>query len=277
MAARKNPAPRAIKTSKPKAKKPSAAKPSVSRTAAKSVAKKPVAKKPVAKKKVASTKKPTAAKPVKKPAVKRASAKPAAAKTATKRSAKRAIPKAEKKPAEKTSGTRSAKTSLSKVAASHSDVAVGIAARKAAAKAKSTARMAPVHAKSVKSDLKKLSKAKSAQYESSLLRIRDELSRQIAFLRGTSLTRADEVNAEEDGSDAFERQLALKLAANENDAVFEIDEALQRIRDGVYAVCEDCSCIIGSARLKALPFARQCVECKARAEKNGSSPPRRFL
>ena len=85
------------------------------------------------------------------------------------------------------------------------------------------------------------------------------------------------MNAAEDGSDAFERQLALKLAANEGDAVFEIDEALQRINEGTYAVCEDCECIISPARLKALPFARQCVECKQMAEKNGGYQQRRFF
>ncbi len=108
------------------------------------------------------------------------------------------------------------------------------------------------------------------------MRLRDELSRQIAFLRGTSLTREDEVNVAEDGSDAFERQLALKLAANEGDAVFEIDEALQRIREGVYAQCEDCGCIISAGRLNALPFARRCIKCKSLADKSGGYQQRRF-
>jgi len=124
---------------------------------------------------------------------------------------------------------------------------------------------------------KKLTKAQARKYEAMLLRIRDELSRQIAFLRGTSLTRADEVNPEEDGTDAFERQLALKLAANEGDAIFEIDEALMRIKEGTYAVCEECGCIISPPRLKALPFARHCVECKSRSEKNGGYSQRRFF
>ena len=138
------------------------------------------------------------------------------------------------------------------------------------------ARKAPLPSKK-KGNSKKLTKAQARKYEAMLLRIRDELSRQIAFLRGTSLTRADEVNPEEDGTDAFERQLALKLAANEGDAIFEIDEALMRIKEGTYAVCEECGCIISPPRLKALPFARHCVECKSRSEKNGGYSQRRFF
>ncbi len=84
------------------------------------------------------------------------------------------------------------------------------------------------------------------------------------------------MNIAEEGSDAFERQLALKLAANEGDAVFEIDEALQRIKEGVYAQCEDCGCIISSVRLNALPFARRCIKCKSISENNGGYQQRRF-
>lgn len=158
----------------------------------------------------------------------------------------------------------------------HAAIAKGIEARKAAAKAKNLARF-PRLAVSHTKTTKKLTAEQSKVYEQMLLRLRDELSRQIAFLRGASLTRSDEVNPEEDGSDAFERQLALKLASNEGDAIFEIDEALQRIKDGVYAICQDCGCIVNSARLKALPFVRRCVECKRVAEKKRTVDDRRYF
>ncbi len=158
----------------------------------------------------------------------------------------------------------------------HGDIAKGIAERKAAAKAKSIARLSRPAAEK-NTHRKKLTAKQSKDYENMLLRLRDEISRQIAFLRGASLTRSDEVNPEEDGSDAFERQLALKLASNEGDAVFEIDEALQRIKEGVYGICQDCGCVISPARLKALPFARRCVVCKTVAEKDRSVSDRRYF
>lgn len=166
--------------------------------------------------------------------------------------------------------------SFSTIMQGHAAIAKGIEARKAAAKAKNLARFPHTATLRIKTT-RKLTEKQSKAYEQMLLRLRDELSRQIAYLRGASLTRSDEVNPEEDGSDAFERQLALKLASNEGDAIFEIDEALQRIKDGTYAICEDCGCIINSPRLKALPFVRRCVECKRIAEKKRTADDRRYF
>jgi histone H1/5 len=293
MAAKKQAAPKAKKTvkKKPVAKK-TAKKAATKKPVAKKAAKKPAAKKPAVKKvakkapaKKTSAKKPAAKKPAdkkmaKKPAAKKSVAKKPAKKAAAKKPAKKAVvtkPAAKAAPAKRKAAKKStSKTSLSKSGAAADAVAKGIAARKAAAKAKSAARFVPLPNKK-KGNAKKLTKAEAKTYEAMLIRIRDELSRQIAFLRGTSLTRADEVNPEEDGTDAFERQLALKLAANEGDAIFEIDEALVRIKEGVYAICEDCGCIISPARLKALPFARQCVECKSLCERSGGYSQRRFF
>ena len=46
----------------------------------------------------------------------------------------------------------------------------------------------------------------------------------------------------------------------------QIDEALRRLEDGTYGTCEDCSRQINPERLKAMPFARRCVECQQKAE-----------
>jgi DnaK suppressor protein len=46
----------------------------------------------------------------------------------------------------------------------------------------------------------------------------------------------------------------------------QIDEALRRVDEGVYGVCEDCSREISEARLQAIPFVRRCLECQQKAE-----------
>ena len=46
----------------------------------------------------------------------------------------------------------------------------------------------------------------------------------------------------------------------------QIDEALRRLQDGTYGTCEDCTREINPERLKAMPFARRCVECQQKAE-----------
>jgi RNA polymerase-binding transcription factor DksA len=64
------------------------------------------------------------------------------------------------------------------------------------------------------------------------------------------------------GSDAYDRDFALSLLSQEQDALFEIDEALKRISKGAYGVCEMSGKQIPKARLEARPFARFTVECQ---------------
>lgn len=69
------------------------------------------------------------------------------------------------------------------------------------------------------------------------------------------------------GSDAYDRDFALNLLSQEQDALFEIDEALKRILRGTYGTCEMSGKQIPKARLEARPFARFTVECQGEIEK----------
>ncbi|MEA3213187.1 MAG: DnaK suppressor protein [Chthoniobacter sp.] len=69
------------------------------------------------------------------------------------------------------------------------------------------------------------------------------------------------------GSDAYDRDFALSLLSQEQDALYEIEEALKRIELGSYGVCEMSGKAIAHARLEALPFARYTVECQSQLEK----------
>lgn len=69
------------------------------------------------------------------------------------------------------------------------------------------------------------------------------------------------------GSDAYDRDFALSLLSQEQDALFEIDEALKRIVKGTYGVCEMSGKNIPKARLEARPFARFTVECQNEIER----------
>lgn len=69
------------------------------------------------------------------------------------------------------------------------------------------------------------------------------------------------------GSDAYDRDFALSLLSQEQDSLYEIDEALKRIENGTYGVCEMSGKLIPHARLEALPFTRYTVECQAELEK----------
>jgi DnaK suppressor protein len=69
------------------------------------------------------------------------------------------------------------------------------------------------------------------------------------------------------GSDAYDRDFALSLLSQEQDALFEIDEALKRIAKGAYGTCEMSGKTIPKARLEARPFARFTVECQNEIER----------
>jgi len=64
-----------------------------------------------------------------------------------------------------------------------------------------------------------------------------------------------------------DRELELLLGDREREKLHAIDEALLRIKEGDYGICEECEEEIPLGRLKAMPFARLCVKCKSDMEK----------
>jgi len=73
------------------------------------------------------------------------------------------------------------------------------------------------------------------------------------------------------GSDAYDRDFALSLLSQEQDALYEIDQALKRIELGTYGICEMSGKSISHARLEAIPFARFTVECQSQLEKQNKA------
>ncbi|HPA19423.1 MAG TPA: TraR/DksA C4-type zinc finger protein [Verrucomicrobiae bacterium] len=69
------------------------------------------------------------------------------------------------------------------------------------------------------------------------------------------------------GSDAYEKDFALSLLSQEQDSLYEIDEALKRIHEGNYGICEKSGKRIPHERLEAIPWARLTVECQAEMER----------
>ena len=68
------------------------------------------------------------------------------------------------------------------------------------------------------------------------------------------------------GTDSHEQDISLGLMENETDELHEIQEAFERIKDGSFGLCETCKKKIPKERLKAIPYARLCVNCKKKEE-----------
>ena len=73
------------------------------------------------------------------------------------------------------------------------------------------------------------------------------------------------------GSDAYDRDFALNLLSQEQDALYEIDEALKRIELGTYGICEMSGKPINHERLEAIPFTRYTVECQSQLERQNKA------
>ncbi len=67
-----------------------------------------------------------------------------------------------------------------------------------------------------------------------------------------------------------DRELGLLLSNRDRAKLKAIDVALERIEDGTYGICEECEKKIRLERLKVMPFARYCVNCQSKMEKEDS-------
>lgn len=106
-----------------------------------------------------------------------------------------------------------------------------------------------------------------------LLDMRDEL---VAVGLGKSLpddlARPFDIGDEGDRADSERTQgVSVLLSVRDNEKLLGIDEALDKIQDGTYGVCEECGEEIGAGRLKAMPLARLCVSCQSIQEKEQAS------
>ncbi len=68
-------------------------------------------------------------------------------------------------------------------------------------------------------------------------------------------------------TDNYDREFSLGLASHERKMIYEFDDAIKKIDDGTFGICEDCSTLITKTRLKVVPQARHCVKCQEKREK----------
>ncbi len=197
-----------------------------------------------------------------KPAAKKSSSAKSSAKAS--KPAKKSVTSAAKKPASKASAKPAAAGKSPKANGARKDFGSENAARELlATKNHKQKRLDPF----VRGQKEKLLQLRDAMVDSMAgvakdnLRSRAEGSEASAF----GMHQADA------GSDAYDRDFALSLLSQEQDALYEIDQALKRIELGTYGVCEMSGKAISHARLEAIPFARFTVECQSQLEKQNKA------
>lgn len=118
-----------------------------------------------------------------------------------------------------------------------------------------------------KKDLKK--------FEKMLLAERDRLTGSIKSIEDASRYESGRDNSgdlssyAESGTDNFELETALNIASGESHWLNDVSEALDRIQNGTFGICEGCEKEIPRKRLEAFPSAKFCVPCKEEIEKQG--------
>ena len=121
-----------------------------------------------------------------------------------------------------------------------------------------------------------MNKKKLAKFKKILLEEREVLEKQYHDLEEGNLhaSQSDfsgEMPFEEEyaasGTTTFERERDLSLSENVKDILKRVNEALDRIEDGSFGMCEMCGLPIPEERLQALPYANLCITCKQKEEK----------
>jgi RNA polymerase-binding protein DksA len=118
-----------------------------------------------------------------------------------------------------------------------------------------------------------LTPAEIEKFKALLLAKRSEILDNVTHMENEALRkqRSDlsnmPIHMADAGSDTFELENTLGLMDSERRLLQEIDDALERIENGTYGICEGGAEPIPKARLKAIPWARYCVTCASLSEK----------
>lgn len=138
----------------------------------------------------------------------------------------------------------------------------------------------PLGAQGPEPEQQSAAKAKSPFGKKDLERFRQILLRKRAELFGDVTTMESEAlkgnsgslsnlpqHIAEQGSDTYDQSLSLDLAAADRKLIKEIDDALKRIEDGTYGICEITGKPIKAERLEELPWARHSIEAARALER----------
>ena len=121
-------------------------------------------------------------------------------------------------------------------------------------------------------------KSEWLKYYNTLLDLRERLLNQMSGLAKESAEQlaSYSLHMADSGTDNFDRDFALSLLSSDQDAIYEIEEALKRIERNTYGICELTGKAIPKARLDAIPWTRFTVEAQAQLEKDGALRQRRL-
>jgi RNA polymerase-binding protein DksA len=124
---------------------------------------------------------------------------------------------------------------------------------------------------------RKLTKKEMLFFKKSISKKKEEIIEEIKHISEDTLKKSQkEASGDISGytyhmadvaTDTYDREFSLGLASNERQLIYELDDALKKIEEGKYGICEECKGLIPKTRLKALPYARLCLKCQQAKER----------
>lgn len=124
--------------------------------------------------------------------------------------------------------------------------------------------------------MEKEMKDEYAPYKKLLLSLREKLVGKVDYMQEETLKKSRQdasgdlsnvpIHMADVGTDNYERELMIELMQNGEDSVRSIDDALERIEEGTFGICEACEKKINRERLKAVPYASLCINCQREEE-----------
>jgi RNA polymerase-binding protein DksA len=124
---------------------------------------------------------------------------------------------------------------------------------------------------------KKFTKKELTEFKKLILKRKDEVDDEIKHISDDTLKKSQKdasgdisgytYHMADVATDNYDREFSLGLASNDRQSLYELDDALKRIEDGRFGICEDCEQLITKVRLRAVPQARLCVKCQEKREK----------
>ncbi|MBM4066536.1 MAG: TraR/DksA family transcriptional regulator [Planctomycetes bacterium] len=123
---------------------------------------------------------------------------------------------------------------------------------------------------------KEMKSEELSQFKKLLLSLRERLVGKVDFMQGEALKKSRQdasgdlsnvpIHMADVGTDNYERDIMIELIQNGEEGVRNIDTALEKIEDGTFGVCELCAKKINKERLKAVPYAKLCIDCQREEE-----------
>jgi len=124
---------------------------------------------------------------------------------------------------------------------------------------------------------KKFNKKELAEFKKIILKRKEEVLDEIKHISEDTLKKSQKdasgdisgytYHMADVATDTYDREFSLGLASNEREALYELDDALKKIDEGAFGICEGCKSLISKVRLRAVPYARLCVKCQQKKEK----------